>query len=76
MLVDGLPLAYLLPVDLGCLMRSEEDRGMDYLSATLVRLLRWAALLLALLLPGLYIAMGHLPAGDAPHAPAPGRHRE
>lgn len=57
MLVDGLPLAYLLPVDLGCLMRSEEDRGMDYLSATLVRLLRWAALLLALLLPGLYIAM-------------------
>lgn len=56
-LVDGLPLAYLLPVDLGCLMRSEEDRGMDYLSATLVRLLRWAALLLALLLPGLYIAM-------------------
>ena len=30
---------------------------MDYLSASLVRLLRWAALLTALLLPGLYIAL-------------------
>ena len=56
-LVDGLPLGYLLPVDTGCLMRSPEDRGMDYLSASLVRLLRWAALLTALLLPGLYIAL-------------------
>ena len=56
-LVDGLPLGYLLPVNTGSLMCSAEDRGMDYLSASLVRLLRWAALLLALLLPGLYIAM-------------------
>lgn len=56
-LVDGLPLAYLLPVDTGTLMSSEEDRGMDYLSASLVRMLRWVALLTALLLPGFYIAM-------------------
>jgi len=56
-LVDGLPLGYLLPVDAGYLMTSEEDRGTDYLSASMLRLLRWVALLLALLLPGLYIAM-------------------
>lgn len=56
-LVDGLPLGYLLPVDVGYLMTSEEDRGVDYLSASMLRILRWAALLIALLLPGLYIAM-------------------
>ena len=57
LLVDGLPLGYLLPVDAGYLMTSEEDRGVDYLSASMLRVLRWAALLIALLLPGMYIAM-------------------
>lgn len=56
-LVDGLPLGYLLPVDLGLLMTSEEDRGVDYLSASMIRILRWGALAISLLLPGLYIAM-------------------
>lgn len=55
-LVDGLPLGYLLPVDIGWLMQSPEDRGMDYVSASCVRVLRYAALLVSLLLPGLYIA--------------------
>ena len=57
LLVDGLPLGYLLPVDLGYLMSSPEDRGTDYLSASFLRLLRYAALLVALLLPGFYVAM-------------------
>lgn len=56
-LVDGLPLGYLLPVDAGYLMTSPEDRGVDFLSASVQRLLRWTALLVTLLLPGLYIAM-------------------
>lgn len=55
-LVDGLPLGYLLPVDLGYLMESPEDRGRDYLSASCIRLLRYGALLLSLLLPAAYIA--------------------
>lgn len=57
LLVDGLPLGYLLPVDLGYLMSSQEDEGVDYLSASFVRLLRYGALLLGLLLPGIYVAM-------------------
>ena len=56
-LVDGLPLGYLAPTDLGYLMQSPEDRSRDYVSATCVKLLRWAALLIDLLLPGLYVAM-------------------
>lgn len=56
LLVDGLPLGYLAPVDLGYLMESPEDRGRDFLSASCIRLLRYGALLLSLLLPAVYIA--------------------
>ena len=57
LLVDGLPLGYLAPADLGYLMESPEDQSMDYLSASGIRILRYAALLLSLLLPGVYIAL-------------------
>ena len=56
-LVDGLPIGYLLPADLGYLMESAEDRGRDYLTASGVRILRYLALLAGLILPGLYIAL-------------------
>lgn len=57
LLVDGLPLGYLAPADLWTLMQSPEDRSIDYISASCIRVLRYCALLLSLLLPGIYIAM-------------------
>ena len=57
LLIDGLPLGYLLPVDIRSLMESPEDRSVDYISASCIRLLRYGALLLSLLLPGFFIAM-------------------
>ena len=57
LLVDGLPLGYLAPVDLMYLMESPEDRGRDYIGASAVRVLRYLALLTGLLLPGVYIAL-------------------
>lgn len=57
LLVDGLPLGYLVPVDLGYLLESPEDRSRDYISASCMRVLRYGALLLSLLLPGIYIAL-------------------
>jgi len=54
--VDGLPLGYLAPVDIGYLMDSPEDLARDYISASWVRLLRYGALILGLLLPAVYIA--------------------
>lgn len=57
LIVDGLPLAYMAPVDLGYLMDSPEDRSRDYLSASCVRVLRYGALVLSLLLPAVYIAL-------------------
>lgn len=57
LLVDGLPLAYLAPADLGYLMESMEDRSRDFVSASLVRILRYFALFASLLLPAIYIAL-------------------
>ncbi len=57
LLVDGLPLGYLAPVDLMYLMDSPEDRGRDYIGASAVRVLRYLALLTSLLLPGIYLAL-------------------
>lgn len=59
LIVDGLPLAYLAPVDLMYLMDSPEDRSRDYITASAVRILRYLALLTSLLLPGLYIAIAN-----------------
>ena len=53
LLVDGLPLGYLAPVDLMYLMESPEDRSRDYIGASAVRVLRYVALVLGLLLPGI-----------------------
>lgn len=57
LLIDGLPLGYLAPVDIGGLMESQEDRGVDFISASCIRVLRYAALLISLLLPGFFIAL-------------------
>lgn len=57
LLVDGLPLGYLAPVDLGALMESLEDFTRDYVSASCIRILRYGALIFSLLLPGFYIAL-------------------
>ena len=57
LLADGLPLGYLAPTDLGYLMESPEDRSRDYVSASCIRVLRYSALILSLLLPGIYAAM-------------------
>ena len=59
LIVDGLPLAYLTPVDLMYLMDSPEDRSRDYITASAVRVLRYLALLTGLLLPGIYLAIAN-----------------
>ena len=56
-LVDGLPVGYLAPVDIGYLMNSPEDYSRDFVSASWTKLLRYMALFLDLLLPAVFIAM-------------------
>ena len=56
-LVDGIPVGYLAPVDIGYLMDSAEDYSRDFVTASVIRVLRYGALLLDLMLPAIYIAM-------------------
>ena len=57
LLIDGLPLGYLAPAELTGFLQSPEDQGVDYVSASCARILRYGALLVSLLLPGLFAAM-------------------
>ena len=50
-------MGYLAPVDIGYLMNSPEDLGRDYISASWVRILRYGALLIGLLLSAVFIAL-------------------
>ncbi len=67
LIVDGIPLGYLAPVDIGYLMDSPEDLARDYISASWVRILRYGALILGLLLPAVYIAMMQFHMDWIPH---------
>ena len=57
LLVDGLPVGYLAPTNLMYLMGSAEDYGRDYMTASAVRILRYLALIVGLVLPGFFIAL-------------------
>ena len=56
-LVDGLPLGFLLPADLAAFLRVPEDSAMHFALASMLTLLRWAALAISLLLPAVFVAI-------------------
>ena len=66
LLVDGLPLGYLAPATFGYLMESMEDRSRDFISASCIRVLRYGALILNLLLTAVYIALVEFHSGLLP----------
>lgn len=57
LLADGMPLAFVVPTSLPDLMRTAEDDAQHFVTASFLRLLRWGAMGLTLLLPALYVAM-------------------
>lgn len=56
-LVDGLPLGYLLPCNLEDFLTSPEDRSGNYVVASCIKFLRYLSLGAALLLPGFFGAV-------------------
>lgn len=56
-LVDGIPMGCLLPCDLNQFLRAPQDRSYHWLSANLLILLRYACMILTVLMPGFFIAM-------------------
>lgn len=56
-LVDGLPVGFLLPADLAAFMRVPEDSAMHFAVASMLTLLRWIALAVSLLFPAVFVAI-------------------
>lgn len=56
-LVDGLPLGYMLPCTAADFLESPEDRGGNYVVASAVKALRVLSMIAALLLPGFFAAV-------------------
>lgn len=56
-LVDGLPIGYILPASVAQLMSTPEDYSGNYVFASIVRLLRYFLLSVEVLLPGAYVAL-------------------
>lgn len=57
LLVDGIPVGYLAPSNLPTFMRTNEDLALHYISASAIRLVRWLAFSITLLLPAFYVAV-------------------
>ena len=56
-LVDGIPIALVLPVSFAAFMKVTGDGSMNFLVASTLTALRYLALLLGLYLPALYVAV-------------------
>jgi len=56
-LVDGIPMGFLVPVSLPEFMRVPQDETAHYTVASVLSLVRWLALILALILPAFYVAV-------------------
>lgn len=55
-IVDGLPLGYLLPGTIGQFFRTGQDRSQNWLAASTLSVLRYLCMLCSLFLPAWYVA--------------------
>ena len=55
-LIDGIPLGYLLPGDIGQFFKTGQDKSENWMVASALSVLRYVCMLITLFLPSLYIA--------------------
>ena len=56
-MIDGLPIAYIMPVDLAGLIQAPEDYANSYIISSMVRVLRYLCMLVSLVMPALYVSV-------------------
>ena len=56
-LVDGLPMGFLVPGDIAQFIKAPQDRSYNYITATALTLVRYLCMAITLLLPAFYIAV-------------------
>ena len=55
-LVEGIPLGYLLPGDVREFFKTSQDRSQNWVTSSVLSLLRYGCMLLSLFLPAIYVA--------------------
>ena len=56
-IIDGMPTAYITPVDFTAFLQAPEDYALSTIASTMLRILRFACAFAALILPALYVAI-------------------
>lgn len=56
-MADGLPLAFIVPVDINAFLQAPEDYALNYVSSSVFRLLRHICAFLSLVLPSFYVSI-------------------
>ena len=56
-LIDGFPIAYIVPVVFPMFMQTSEEYNNNYIVSSVIRVLRYISLIIAVLLPAVYIAI-------------------
>lgn len=57
LLVDGLPVGFLVPATFNKYMKVPEDNSYHYVTASMMSLMRYIGIVMTVLMPGLYIAI-------------------
>ncbi len=55
--IDGLPIVYILPAVISMFLQAPEDYSENYAVSTMLRVIRFFATILTLILPGFYISI-------------------
>ena len=56
-LVDGLPMGFLLPGDIAQFIKAPQDKSYNYITVTALTIIRYLCMAITLLLPAFYIAV-------------------
>jgi spore germination protein KA len=56
-LIDGLPITYIVPVDINTFLQAPEDYAQNYIVSSCFRLLRYSCAFVALTIPAIYVSI-------------------
>ncbi|NCB52809.1 MAG: spore germination protein, partial [Clostridia bacterium] len=56
-MIDGIPIAYIIPVDISSFLQAPEDYSLNYIVSSTLRILRYICVFSALILPAFYVSI-------------------
>lgn len=57
LIIDGLPIAYIVPVVFSMFLQAPEDYANNYIVASIIRIIRYGSYVATLVIPGFYISI-------------------